>query len=238
MAQQPPAHDDESVSAGIDAPRSLREYIKTTVINTLPPLVVYYAIRAFGVPPYLALAGAIIAAVAQGALAMVRKRKFEPLNALVILAAACSLTIAFTTRNPRVVQITELIPVSLMVWSCMVSGLLRKPASKQVTSVIAPKLADAALPERGWTPQDIQDWHKLHTRLCLWLGLFCGLFPALAVFLIFSFPVDVSQFLIASIGTADLILCIATAVALLRKFFRQRDETAAERSGQPAAQVA
>jgi hypothetical protein len=238
MAQQPPARDDQSVKAGMDAPRSLREYIKTTVINTLPPLVVYYAIRAFGVTPYLALAGAIIAAVGQGAIAMVRKRKFEPLNALVILAAAFSLTIAFTTKNPRVVQVTELIPVSLMVWSCTVSGLLRKPVSKQVTSVIAPKLADGALPERGWTPQDIQDWHKLHTRLCLWIGLFCGLFPALAVFLIFSFPVDVSQFLIASIGTADLILCIASAVALLRRFVRQRDQAAAQRSGQPAEQVA
>jgi hypothetical protein len=238
MAQQPPARDDEPEKAGIDAPRSLKEYIKTTVINTLPPLVVYYAIRAFGVTPYLALAGAIIAAVGQGALAMVRKRKFEPLNALVILAAGASLTIAFTTKNPRVVQVTELVPVSLMVWSCTVSGLLRKPASKQVTGVIAAKLADGALPERGWTPQDIQDWHKLHTRLCLWLGLLCGLFPAFAVYLIFTFPVDVSQFLITSIGTADLILCIASAVALLRRFVQQRDQAAAEREGQPAEQVA
>ncbi|MGA7051172.1 MAG: VC0807 family protein, partial [Mycobacterium sp.] len=131
MAQQAPAHDDESVETAIDAPRSLREYIKTTVINTVPPLVVYYALRAFGTTPYLALAGAIIAAVGQGILTAVRKRKFEPVNGLVILGAACSLAIAFTTKNPRVVQVIELIPASLFVWSCLVSGLLRKPTSKR-----------------------------------------------------------------------------------------------------------
>jgi hypothetical protein len=221
-----PALDDESLETDIDAPRSLREYIKTTVTNTLPPLVAYYALRAFGMTPYLALAGAIIVAVAQGLLTMVRKRKFEPVNGLVILAAACSLTIAFTTKNPRVVQVTELIPASLVVWSLTVSGLLGKPTSKKVASVVAPKLADGALPQRGWTEQDIQDWHTLHTRLCRWLGLLCSAFPALAVFLIFTLPVDVSQFLLASIGTTLLLVSITSAVALLRRFVRQRDQAA------------
>jgi hypothetical protein len=115
----------------------------------------------------------------------------------------------------------------------MVSGVLGKPTSKTVASVLVPNLADKALPKRGWTEQDIQDWHQLHTRLCVWLGLLCGVFPALAVFLIFTFPVDVSQFLIVSIGTTLLIVSIATAVALLRRFVGQRDQTAAERSGQP-----
>jgi hypothetical protein len=236
MARQIPALHDQSlktVETGVDAPRSLREYVKTTVINTLPPLVVYYGLRAFGIVPYLALAGAIIAAVGQGLLTVVRKRKFEPVNGLVILGAACSLAIAFTTKNPRIVQVLELIPASLLVWSCMMSGLLGKPASKKVASTIAPTLADGALPERGWTEQDIQDWHQLHTRLCLWLGLLCSTFPAVAVFLIFTLPVDVSLVLINSIGPALLILSIAIAIALLRKFVRQRDQVAAKRSSEP-----
>ena len=234
MAPQPPADDDVSAETGIDAPRSLREYVKTTVINTLPPLFAYYALRAFGITPYLALAGAILTAVGQGLLNMVRKRKFEPTNGLVIVGATCSLIIAFTTKNPRVVQVMELIPASLLVWSCLVSGLLRKPTSKKIASVIAPTLADGALPQRGWTEQDIQDWHQLHTRLCVWLGLPCGVFPVLAVVLIFTFPVDVSLVLINSIGPALLVVSIAIAVALLRRFVRQRDQRAAERSGQPA----
>jgi hypothetical protein len=234
MTQQTPAPDDESAETDIDAPRSLREYVKTTLINTLPPLIAYYALRAFGLTPYLALAGAIITAVAQGLLGMVRKRKFEPMNGLVIVAAGFSLTVAFTTKNPRVVQLTELIPATFMVWSCLVSGLLRKPASKAFTGVIVPSLADPALPQRGWTAGDIKDWHTLHTRLCLWLGLLCGMFPALAVYLIFSLPVDVSQFLLASIGSTLLFFSIATAVALLRRFVRQRDRAAAEHLDQPA----
>lgn len=231
MAQQAPLHDDESVETAIDAPRSLREYIKTTVINTVPPLVAYYVLRAFGLTPYLALAGAIVVAVLQGLLNIVRKRKFEPANGLVILGAAASLTIAFTTKNPRIVQVLELVPGTFLVLSCLVSGLLGKPTSKKFASVLAPTLADAALPQRGWTEQDIRDWHQLHTRLCVWLGLLCGAFPVLAVFLIFTLPVDVSLVIINSVGPALLILSVATAVVLLRRFVRQRDQAAAERSG-------
>jgi hypothetical protein len=234
MSQETSAQHDESVEPSIDAPKSLTEYVKTTVINTLPPLVAYYALRAFGLTPYLALAGAIVTAVAQGVFNMVRNRKFEPMNGLVIVAAGCSLAIAFTTRNPRMVQITELIPATLMVWSCLLSGLLRKPTSKKFAGLIVPTLADAALPDRGWTDQDIRDWHTLHTRLCLWLGLLCGIFPAVAVLLIFNLPVDVSQFLLVSIGSTLLVLSIATAVAFMRKFMRQRDRPAAERTVSPA----
>lgn len=242
MAQQTPDPDEESAETsveagpetGIDAPRSLNEYIKTTAVNTIPPLVAYYALRAFGMSPYLALAGAIVTAVLQGLLNMVRKRKFEPANGLMILGAACSLTIAFTTKNPRIVQVLELVPATVIVWSCLVSGLLRKPTSKKMASVVSPNLADGALPKRGWTEQDIQDWHTLHTRLCLWLGLLCGVFPVAAVFLIFTLPVDISLILINSIGPGLLILSVATAVVLLRRFVRQRDAAAGERSDQSA----
>lgn len=229
MAQRTPGLDDESletVEPSIDTPRSLRGYIKTTVINTFPPVIGYYVLRAFGLVPYLALAGAIIVAVAQGLLTAVRKGKFKPVNGMVILGAACSLTIAFTTKNPRIVQILELIPASLLVWSCTVSGLLGKPTSKKIASVVAPTLAHGALPVRGWTEQDIQGWHQLHTRLCLWLGLLCSAFPVVAVALIFTLPVDVSLVLINSIGPALLVVCIAIAIAVLRRFVRQRDEVA------------
>lgn len=217
-----------------ETPTSLREYVKTTAINTLPPLIAYYALRAFGVTPYLALAGAIVTAVVQGILNMAIKRKFEPVNGLVIVAAACSLTVAFTTKNPRIVQVTELIPVSMIVWSLVVSALLRRPASKKFASAIAPKLADGALPGRGWTEQDIADWHGLHTRICLWLGLLCGMFPALAIFLIFTLSVDVSQILIVAIGPTLLVVSIVSAVTLLQRFVTQRDQLAAARSAAPA----
>lgn len=234
MSQETPAQPDESVEPSIDAPKSLAEYVKTTLTNTLPPLLAYYALRSFGLTPYLALAGAIITAVAQGILNMVRKRKFEPMNGLVIVAAGCSLAIAFTTKDPHMVQVTELIPATLMVWSCLLSGLLRKPTSKKVAGLIVPTLADAALPKRGWTEQDIHDWHTLHTRLCLWLGLICGLFPALAIVLIFNLPVDVSQFLLVSIGSTLLVVSIATAVGMSRRFVRHRDQAAAERTAASA----
>lgn len=225
-----PVDGETPLSEGVDAPTSLREYVKTTAINTLPPLIAYYALRAFGVTPYLALAGAIITAVLQGILNMVIKRKFEPVNGLVIVAAACSLTVAFTTKNPRIVQVTELIPVSMIVWSLVVSALLRKPASKKFASAISPKLADGALAGRGWTERDVADWHALHTRICLWLGLLCGMFPVLAVFLIFTLSVDVSQLLIVAIGPTLLIVSIASAVTLLQRFVRRSDQSAAERS--------
>lgn len=230
VAEHIPVDGADSSDEGIEAPTSLREYVRTTAINTLPPLIAYYALRAFGVTPYLALAGAIITAVVQGILNMVIKRKFEPVNGVVIVAAACSLTVAFTTKNPRIVQVTELIPVSLIVWSLVVSALLRRPASKKFASAISPNLADGALPHRGWTEQDITDWHRLHTRICLWLGLLCGMFPALAIFLIFTLSVDVSQILIVAIGPTLLVVSIASAVTLLQQFVRRRDQSAAERA--------
>jgi hypothetical protein len=216
---------DESPSpADTDTPRSLGAYIKTTAINTLPPVVAYYALRAVDVVPYLALVGAIVTAAGQGLLTMARKRKVEPANILVLVGSACSLTIALATKNPRVVQCLELIPMSLLVWSFAISGLVRKPNSKKVTEVISSALADSALPQRGWSETDIADWHALHTRLCLWLGLLCGLYPALALYLIFHFPVDVSQILIVSTGPTLVVLCIVTAVTLIRKFIQHRDE--------------
>ena len=133
----------EQADAGMDTPKSLREYITNTVINTVPPLIAYYVLRVFDFEPYLALVGAIITAAAQGALTMVRKRKVEPANVVVIVGAVCSLTIALTTKNPRIVQALELVPMSLLVWSFAVSGLLRKPNSKKVAGVISPALADA-----------------------------------------------------------------------------------------------
>lgn len=229
MSRPTSPHDDQSSETSTNAPKSLREYVKTTVINTVPPVIAYYGLRLFDVEPYLALVGAIVVATAQGLLTMLRSRKFEPVNGLVILGAACSLTIAFTTRNARVVQVVELVPVSLLVWSLVASGMLRKPTSVKIAGAIAPSLADTALPQRGWTHQDIQDWHRLHTRLCVRLGLLCGLFPFVAIVWIFTLSVDVSQILIVSTGSAVLILTIASAIALLRRFIHQRDQMAAQR---------
>ncbi|MUL68433.1 hypothetical protein BOO86_28460 [Mycobacterium sp. CBMA 234] len=206
-----------------DTPKTLREYIKTTAINTLPPLAAYYVLRGFDVEPYLALVGAIITAGVQGALTMVRKRKVEPANILVLVGAACSLTITLTTKNPRVVQALELVPMSLLVWSFAISGLLGTPNSKKVAGVVAPALAESALPERGWSADDVRDWHQLHTRLCVGLGMLCGLYPVFALYLIFNFPVDVSQFAIVATGPTLVVLCITVAVARLRKFVGQRD---------------
>ncbi|WP_104182901.1 VC0807 family protein [Mycobacterium avium] len=234
MPRPTPAVDGASSEAITDSPRSLREYIKNTVINTVPPLVGYYGLRLFDVAPYLALVGAIVVATMQGLLTMVRKRKFEPVNGLVIAGAACSLTIAFVTKNPRIVQVIELVPVSLLVWSLAASGLLRRPTSIKIASAIVPGLAAQALPERGWTPQFIEDWHGLHTRLCAGLGLLCGLFPLLATVWIFTLSVDVSQILIVAIGPTLLVLSIAGAIALLRRFVQRRDQIAAERAARPA----
>jgi hypothetical protein len=224
-------------SAGIDPPKSLREYAVTTVVNTVPPVIAYYALRLFDVTPYLALVGAIVVATLQAMYTAVRKRKFEPMNGAVLLCAAASLTVAFTTQNPRIVQVTELIPATFLVWSVVVSGAVRKPTSKMITGAIVPSLHDSALPERGWTPQDIADWHKLHSRLCVQLGLVCGMFPIAAVACIFSLPVDISQILIVTVGPTLLVVCITAATAMLRKFIRETDQAAAERAGQSAADV-
>jgi hypothetical protein len=213
-----------------DSPKTLAEYVKNTAMNTLPPLAVYYLLRVFDLEPYLALVGAIVAAAAQGLLTMARKRTVEPANILVLVGSACSLTIALVTKNPRVVQSLELVPMSLLVWSFLLSGVLRKPNSKKVAGAMSPALADSALPQRGWTEQDIQDWHHLHTRLCVWLGLLCGIYPAFALFMIFNFPVDISQIVIVATGPTLVVLSIAGAVTLLRGFIRQRDQLASGRS--------
>lgn len=217
-----------------DAPKSLREYAQTTVINTVPPLLGYYGLRLCGVTPYLALVGAIVVATAQGLYMMVRKRKVEPLNIAVLLCAVASLTVAFTTKNPRIVQCTELIPVTTIVWSLVASGLARKPASKSITGAIVPSLNDAALPQRGWTRADIDNWHKLHSRLSVRIGILCGLFPVLAVAWIFTMSPDLSQILIMTVGPGILIASIGTATTLFRKFVRTADQAAAERAGDPA----
>jgi hypothetical protein len=230
MPQQTSELHDESAEAAVAAPTTLREYVTNVAINTVPPLIAYYVLRAFGVVPYLALVGAIAVSSAQALLTMVRKRKFEPLNAVMILGSACSLTIALVTKNPRVVQAIELIPVSVFVWSLAVSGLLGKPASRKLTGAIVPGLADKALSLRGWSQQDIHDWHKLHTRLCVRLGLLCGLFPCVALVWIFTLPVDISQLLIVAIGPTLIVVCISAAVALLRRFVREHDQQAGERA--------
>ena len=235
MSQQNPDKTGESTpTTGIDdAPKSLREYALTTVINTVPPLLGYYGLRLCGVTPYLALVGAIVVATLQGLYTVVRKRKVEPMNIAVLLCAAASLTVAFTTKNPRIVQCTELIPVTTIVWSLVASGLARKPASKSITGAIVPSLTDPALPQRGWTPEDIENWHKLHTRLSVRIGILCGLFPVLAVAWIFTLSVDLSQILIMTVGPGVLIASIGTATTLFRRFVRATDQAAAEREGHP-----
>lgn len=234
MSDPTPALDDESAEAAplqTAEPTTLRGYITNTAINTVPPLIAYYVIRAFGVAPYLALVGAILVGTAQGVFNMVRKRKFEPLNGVMIAGSACSLAIAFATKNPRVVQAIELIPVSVFVWSLAASGMLGKPASRKLTGALVPALADEVLASRGWSEPDIHDWHRLHTRLCVRLGLLCGAFPFVALVWIFTLPVDISQLLIVAIGPTLIVVCISAAVAILRKFVRQRDQQAAERAG-------
>jgi hypothetical protein len=238
MSEEIHPKSGESSTAGIDPPKSMREYAKTTVINTVPPVIAYYGLRLFDVTPYLALVGAIVVAAVQGLYTAVLKRKFEPMNGAVLLCAACSLTVAFTTKNPRIVQVTELIPATVLVWSLAASGVLRKPTSKMITAAIAPNLAEAALPQRGWTPHDINEWHRLHSRICVRLGLVCGMFPIAAVACIFTLPVDISQILIVTVGPTLLVVCIATATALLRRFVLQRDQAAAERASESAPESA
>lgn len=220
----------EAPNAGFDAPKSLREYAMTTVVNMVPPVLAYYGLRLFGVTPYLALVGAIVVATLQGLYTVVRKRKVEFLNVAVLVCAAVSLAVAFTTKNPRIVQVTELIPATFLVWSVVVSGVLRKPSSKVITGAIVPSLAEAALPQRGWSEREIRDWHSLHTRLCVQLGLVCGMFPIAAVACIFALPVDISQILIVTTGPILLVACIGTATTLLRRFVRRTDQAAAERA--------
>lgn len=230
MPLQNPEPTPEPPSAAIDAPKSLREYALTTVINTVPPLLGYYGLRLCGVTPYLALVGAIVVATVQGLYTAVRNRKIEPLNVAVLLAAVASLTVAFTTKNPRIVQCTELIPVTTIVWSVIISGLVRKPTSKAITGAIVPGLADPALPQRGWTPADIENWHRLHSKLSVRLGIICGVFPVAAVTWIFLLSVDLSQILIMTVGPGLLIGCIAAATTLFRRFVRDADQAAAERA--------
>lgn len=224
------ARGNESSKPSIDAPSSLREHLKNTAVNVVPPLIAYYGLRLFGVTEYLALVGAIGVATVQGLLTVLRRRRFEPVTALVIVVAACSLTLAFTTKNPRMVQVMELIPISLLIWSLLASGLLRRPASLKVVGAIVPSLADEALPQRGWTQRDIEDWHRLHRRLCVWLGFLCGLFPLVAIVWIFSLSVDVSQGLIVSVGNTLLVLVILSAMALLRRFVNQHGPMATQRA--------
>jgi hypothetical protein len=57
----------------------------------------------------------------------------------------------------------------------------------------------------------------------------------LAVFLIFTLPVDVSLAIINSVGPALLVFSVAIAVVLLRRFVQQRDQAAAERANPPRA---
>lgn len=230
MSHQTDPLTSESPGAAFDAPKSLREYALTTVINTVPPVLTYYGLRLFDVPPYLALVGAIVVATLQGLYTVVRKRKVEFVNVAVLVCAAVSLAVAFTTKNPRIVQVTELIPATFLVWSVLGSGVVGKPSSKMITGAIAPNLAEAALPQRGWTEQDIRDWHRLHTRLCVQLGLVCGMFPIAAVACIFTLPVDISQILIVTVGPTLLVVCIGTATTLFRRFIRERDRAAAERA--------
>ncbi|CPU64741.1 Hypothetical protein ERS075552_06635 [Mycobacteroides abscessus] len=56
------------------------------------------------------------------------------------------------------------------------------------------------------------------------------MFPVLAVFLIFTLSVDVSQLLIVAIGPTLLIVSVASAVTLLQRFVRRSDQSAAGRS--------
>lgn len=230
--------EGETTEPASNGPRSLREYVNSTLISLVPPLIAYYGLRATGLTQWLALVGAIVTAVVQGLITMARKRKFEPMNGLAIVAATVSLIVAFSTKNPRIVQLTELIPATVAVVGCLVSGLLGRPMSKQVAGVIVPGLADRALPERGWTDQDIRNWHTLHVRLCVSLGLLCSLFPFLAVYLVFNLPVDVSQALLVSLGSGLLVFSIATAIAFLRKFVLDRDRAVSARSDQPGASSA
>ena len=225
MPEQDRSPDNEPVPSP-GTPRSLREFVKTTVINAGPPLAVYYVLRLFGVVPYLALVGAVVAAVAQGAFAMARNRKFEPANALMLVAAASSLTVGLTTKNPRLIQLIELLPPALLVWSLVVSSLLRKPVTKSITGTIVPRLAEIALPERGWTEQDVQDWNKLHVRISFWSGLLSVGFQILAVTWIFTLEVDMSQALIAASGAATITALVANAIIRIRAFARERDERA------------
>ena len=108
----------EQADAGMDAPKSLREYITNTAINTVPPLVAYYVLRMFDVEPYLALVGAIITAALQGALTMVRKRKVEPANVVVIVGAVCSLTIALRMAQAEALSVLQLLAPSP---ACMIA---------------------------------------------------------------------------------------------------------------------
>lgn len=222
---------EESPRARIPAPNGLREHIKNTALNVIPPLVAYYGLRVFDVTEYLALVGAIVVATVQGSVVALRRRRFEPLSAVVIVVAACSLTLAFTTKNPRAVQVMEIVPISLLIWAFFASGLLRKPASLSVVNALVPSLADKALPQRGWTRRDIDDWHRLHNRLCIRLGFLCALFPFLAILWIFRLSVDVSQILIVTVGNAVLVLAIASAVVSVRRFVQQRGPIATQHAG-------
>ncbi|ADG97457.1 conserved hypothetical protein [Segniliparus rotundus DSM 44985] len=206
---------------------SLRAFIKTFLIGAAPAVLVYYALRGFGFVQYLALVGAIVVSLAQTLFSLLRSRKPDPVAAGVLLLAACALTVALTTKNPRATQMADTAPGVLFATAFLISSAIRRPLTKMAASMVSPSLAAEALPERGWAAQDTRDWTAMHMRLSAFCGVFGFCQTAFALTMIFTCEVDVSQAVIAVVGTATTILLLVHAVQRVRAFVKERDQRAA-----------
>ncbi|EFV14470.1 VC0807 family protein [Segniliparus rugosus] len=205
---------------------SLRAFIKSSLISAAPAILVYYALRAFGLVQYLALVGAIAVSLAQTLFGALRARKFDPGAGLVLLLASCALLVALTTKNARATQVADTAPGFLFATALLVSSAIRKPLTKKAASTVAFGLADDALPARGWTARDVLDWTAMHIRLSAFAGVFGLCQTAFALTVIFTCAVDISQAVIVVVGSGSTIFLLVHSVNRIRAFVKERDERA------------
>ena len=209
-------------------PGSLGEYLRQTAPQLAVALGVYFGLRAFGVPPYLALAATALAAIVHVALSVLRGRKADVVLVVVVVLYGTSAVVTLATHNPRYAQLLNLFPGTAIGLALLVSAVVGKPLTAFVAAQYRPLLARSALPGRGWSARDIQDYARMHRRTTFAVAVTGVVQTTVSVLVILSCSTDIAQLFCDVVGTGTTVLILVLAVRHIRRFVNARDAAAAE----------
>ncbi len=185
------------------------------LVSIGPSLGVFYGMRLIGQPDLAALIAGTAVAGVQVLVKVVRSRRFDVLSGFLLANFGLSLIVAVVSGDPRVTQVSNIIPgVVLALFFCG-SAVAGRPLTESILDRVRPGRIAQLSAEQAWTPNTRRAYHRMHLHLSFWCGIVNLLVAGSAVAVIYNFSADVAQAVnqaVSLVSTFGLVIGIVVAI--------------------------
>lgn len=194
--------------------------------------------RLIGQSELVALIAGTVVAGAQVLVKVVRSRRFDLLSGFLLANFGLSLIVAVVSGDPRVAQVSNIIPTVVVALFFCGSVILGRPLTESIVDRVRPGRIAQLSAEQAWTPRTRRAYHRMHLRLSFWCGIVNLLVAGLAVAVIYNFSADVAQAVNQAVSLVSTFALIIGIVVVIRRYLHRLGVSAQLADGAGSAEAA